>query len=197
MEDALGQVSWNHPIPSPRTLGIPLPPSAGQAPVPPRGRDASLTSASSKYTQRVMLCRIMLLLYSSCLHSKDLNSLRSSPESRPCRSRSIARPRWHPTPTPAQFSRWTHKQGQKGYRSRERELQGHGSLARQGLCCPIATSYSDTGTSPFLIPTLQPNCCQQKATKQASGRRGTVFCLIHKSTTWVHESFRHHSVFCS
>lgn len=59
----------------------------------------SLTSASSKYTQRVILCRIMLLAYSSCLHSKELRSLRSSPESRPCRSRSTARPRQPPQPS--------------------------------------------------------------------------------------------------
>lgn len=57
-----------------------------------------LTSASSKYTQRVMLCRIMLLVYSSCLHSKDLRSLRSSPEVRPWCSRSMARPRQPPSP---------------------------------------------------------------------------------------------------
>lgn len=59
----------------------------------------SLTSDSSKYTQRVILCRIMLLAYSSCLHSKEVRSLRSSPESRPCRSRSIARPRQPPEPS--------------------------------------------------------------------------------------------------
>ena len=69
----------------------------------------SLTSASSKYTQRVILCRIMLLAYSSCLHSRELRSLRSSPESRPCRSRSIARPREPPQPG----SGWGLRSGQR------------------------------------------------------------------------------------
>lgn len=68
-----------------------------------------LTSASSKYTQRVILCRIMLLAYSSCLHSRELRSLRSSPESRPCRSRSIARPRQPPQPG----SGWGLRSGQR------------------------------------------------------------------------------------
>lgn len=119
------QVSWALCLPpmSPRARSKPLPPSARKtgprAQVwPTKGGGVgiscspqgpgwlggtfcflSLTSASSKYTQRVILCRIMLLAYSSCLHSKELRSLRSSPESRPCRSRSTARPRQPPQPS--------------------------------------------------------------------------------------------------
>lgn len=115
------RVSWSRALPppmSPRPLNT-TPPTINQRdrcqdpvwlvkgtgghPGPGQLRETScflsLTSDSSKYTQRVILCRIMLLAYSSCLHSKEVRSLRSSPESRPCRSRSIARPRQPPEPS--------------------------------------------------------------------------------------------------
>lgn len=86
----------------------------------------SLTSDSSKYTQRVILCRIMLLAYSSCLHSKELRSLRSSPESRPCCSRSTARPRQPPQPSSGCGLR---SEERRGLGSHGRETWGQGCLA--------------------------------------------------------------------
>lgn len=77
-------------------------------------RRPPLTSASSKYTQRVMLCRVMLLAYSSCLDPRELRSLRSSPESRPCRSRSTARPRQPPQPGSGCGLGWDQRTGLGG-----------------------------------------------------------------------------------
>lgn len=112
----------------------------------------SLTSASSKYTQRVILCRIMLLAYSSCLHSKELRSLRSSPESRPCRSRSIARPRQPPQPS-------------SGCGLRSDERMGLGSRGE---------GSGDKAALPFLKRSLLAIC---RTTMDS--RTG---CVLHKGT---------------
>lgn len=101
-----------------------------------------LTSASSKYTQRVMLCRIMPLVYSSCLFSKELRSLRSSPESPPCRSRSMARPRQPTQPVQAVDSE--RRQNGVGRRGRTRDKAAL-PLLKSFLATGGTTSYSWTG----------------------------------------------------